>query len=337
MDRVNFSRLLEGWIGKIQGQLAEAAPHSSNLLHQIYELLSQVRRSGLPGLEKFTALEQIIPLYLSLTSSINGIKAPDYAKSLDAPVDLLNKYLDLLETKVGSPFVSQSDFKTSVVPEFFLRLFAKLIAWRKCPLKVVGQQDIPIEIAFDLGRKQLFLPHTQRVDVGIVFPAALMVNKFTLNNFCIPVFAAESKTYFDKNMISGVDFSVRALKNTFPQCLYYAIGERTDFSVDTINYANSSIDEIIVLRRQKRGDFRRTGKAEPIAADLVLHVVQEVDGILLDFGGSRPSLDERLKTGRLIWAKVGETRERVRPRTPKPSEVSARRSVEKEAKRESST
>jgi hypothetical protein len=283
-----------------QSLIRGASPHASNVLHQLKQV-SKARSSSNPQRDtRLAALEEIVPAYLSLVKSIPQVSPLPSEATLSPLVDKLNAYLDLLEGQAGRTFISQSDFKTSVIPDFFLRVFASLIQARALPLSVVGQREIPIRLSFDPKRKGFLVPHLQRVDMAIVLFAELSVNKVEHEGFCIPLFAAESKTYFDKNMISGVDFSVRTLKSTFPDCVYLAIGERSDFDLKGVNYANSAIDEIVILRRQKRSDYRKSGLGSPIATDLVAEVVARAVSVLDVFQETRPDLSMRIGGGKLI-------------------------------------
>ncbi|MBA7637597.1 hypothetical protein ES703_45243 [subsurface metagenome] len=144
----------------------------------------------------------------------------------------------------------------------------------------------------------------KRVDVAVLIPAKLKFRGNDISQFRIPVVAAEVKTNLDKNMIAGISNSVSALKSTFPLCKYFVISEFSDFQFENQNYANTDIDEVYILRRQKRGEFRHTGKAKSISLDVVKDFIEKIiDGLTL-IESEVPDITHRLSKGRLIdWGK----------------------------------
>ena len=205
-------------------------PHGQNLRHQInvtYGKRSEIR----------AALEALVPAYVKMVQGITQLDFSNISGTVQALVFKLDEYMSLVRTSGCDVFISQSDFKTSIIPEFFLRIADKYISEHSLPFEATGQTDIPIEIAFDLKRAGLIVPRLQRVDFAVVRRVALRAEDVQLKGFCIPLIAAEAKTYFDKNMVTGVAFSVAALKTTFPHCIYIAIGEFADFELGADSYA----------------------------------------------------------------------------------------------------
>ena len=117
----------------------------------------------------------------------------------------------------------------------------------------------------------------------------------------IPLIAIECKTNLDKNMISGIEHSVTELKKTFPECRYFVVTEVSDFDVKKSNYASSGIDEMYILRQQKRGPIRNDPTLrKPINQLLVQEIaeilIHNIDAMNADIAG----LDTRMQTGKLI-------------------------------------
>ena len=111
----------------------------------------------------------------------------------------------------------------------------------------------------------------------------------------------EMKTNLDKNMMSGIEHSVEALKKTFPNSLYYVITEFSDMAVDKLNYASSGIDEIYILRKQKRAEIRRNiNNRNDIDVNLVLEIASECTHQMELVHQVIPSTDIRMTTGKLI-------------------------------------
>lgn len=268
-------------------------PHGTNLLHQ-------VRVTSGKRAELIDALRLLTPGYLKMVACAEAVDPLDLGSSITSLAEGLDEYLCLTRTPEADVFVAQSDFRTSIVPEFILRIARRYIALKGHPFSATGQADIPIEIAFDLKRPGLLVPRRQRVDFAIVQNVALEANGQALKGFCIPLFAGESKTYFDKNMISGVAYSVAALKTTFPHCVYVGIGEFADFELGADSYASSEIDEIYILRKQKRSDFRKTKVANPVSSLLLREIVDQMIETVEDHTKVHIDLKLRVPAGRLI-------------------------------------
>ncbi|GMO94239.1 Bpu10I family restriction endonuclease [Bradyrhizobium sp. TM239] len=270
--------------------IPQVTPHAYNLLHQI----KHAKKDTLP------VLKTIVPEFLKFAKAASAVDSENLHAHIPKAVVALERYLALLRVKENDKFVSQSDFKTSVIPDFFLRIFHKYIETNKLPFAASGQTDLAIEIAFDLKRPGVIVPRMQRVDIAVVKKIKLTADDTQLAGFCIPLFAAEAKTYFDKNMVSGVDYSVASMKSTFPHCLYYAIGEFADFDLAAHSYASSEIDEIFILRKQKRSAWRKSNDANKIDAELVEEIIKNVFASIVSQQSVHKDLTLRVPNGRLI-------------------------------------
>jgi hypothetical protein len=145
-------------------------------------------------------------------------------------------------------------------------------------------------------------PKNKRVDayLALPFPVNFDKSKTHAFDFSIPLIAVEVKTNLDKNMISGIMHSAEKLKATFPKCRYYVLSEFSDFNTKDQNYANSDIDEIYILRKQKRSEYRASKKANDIALDLILDFINSVNDCVIDFTDQDTSVGKRLTSGYLI-------------------------------------
>ena len=113
--------------------------------------------------------------------------------------------------------------------------------------------------------------------------------------------AIEVKTNLDKNMIGGVEYSVERLKKTFPLSKFFLISEFADFAYKKQNYASTPIDEIIILRKQKRSEVRRDKtKIRGLDKGLVESHITEILEYLESTLNSPDELNARMKQGRLI-------------------------------------
>lgn len=272
-------------------KLDEASPHCNNLLHQFSSKSAAHGKSA-------AALAVLTPKFLKMCDHVDGVdlKDDDFFKSAAL---LLDDYMAEIRSVSAGVFVSQSDFVTSVIPEFFLRMFHVLCADYE-QLFASGQRDIAIDVSFDTRMPSLLMPKMQRVDLAIGYATSLSVGTHASTRLFIPILAAEAKTYFDKNMISGVDFSATAIKNTFPHCLYLAMSEFADFDLGALSYAASSIDEIYILRHQKRSAFRKSGNSNPSSWENIKEIMVSAQNAIELSEKARSSIHERLASGVLI-------------------------------------
>lgn len=68
-----------------------------------------------------------------------------------------------------------------------------------------------------------------------------------------------------------------------------------------MNYASSGIDEIYVLREQKRGAIRRTPESRnPLDANLICEIVEKLKSNIDLLNSNTADLQTRMTTGKLI-------------------------------------
>jgi hypothetical protein len=136
--------------------------------------------------------------------------------------------------------------------------------------------------------------------MAILRKCSLICDDIIFNDFYIPIVAAEIKTNLDKTMLSGIEHSVESLKRTFPKCLYYVIAELSDFNYKDQNYAATGIDEMYVLRKQKRSSVRRTGSRSNIDSHLIKTILENIVAAMRNCAIENQSLQERMSKGKLI-------------------------------------
>ncbi len=265
-------------------------PHGSNLLTKVKSKQTPVRQQ---------ALLIATPIYLLLHH-----KFLEYEKGLISLKTILNEtdgYYDLIKTKEINRFSHQSDFVSSLIPELLCVILRKVLNGRKelQHLRVVSQKDIIIECNFDTSEGGRLIEKRKRMDVAILAPGKLTFNENSIDLY-IPTFCAEVKTNVDKNMLSGIESSVETLKRTFPKAKYFAISEFSDFDLKSQNYASTGIDEIFIIRHQKRSDVRKyPGSRNPLSENLISAFALEVDAHLLAETTEKFDLHERMSKGKL--------------------------------------
>lgn len=265
-----------------------AIPHGSNLLHQFGK-----KENGREAM-----YEEIFNLYLktrTISYDANHMKA--YISNI---VERTNNYMNYFWPPVNNPFSHQADFTSSIIPEMLCTIFGNIIHSKGINLEVSAQKDLTIECTFDITNGGQICFKNKRVDVAVVKPCELMFNG-SLSELPIPLLAIECKTNLDKNMLSGIEHSVTELKKTFPNCKYYVITECSDFDVKKSNYASSGIDEIYILRRQKRGVIRRKPVLRnPIDMNLIYEIALTLISHIDVMNAEVIDLDTRMKSGKLI-------------------------------------
>ncbi len=286
---------LKNWRGELEGVYKDGAtPHCANLMHQCTDKSAAHKTSR-------QALEVIIPSYFSFINALSLFNPKCMQASSIRATAALEEYMKVVREEKNQVFKSQSDFLTSVIPEFFIRLFAILLDFRGIKnMSACGQRDIPIDMSFDPRSENLYVPRTQRVDIAIVRRASFVVDDREVDEFFIPIVAGEAKTYFDKNMISGMEYSAASMKKVFPHCSYFAIAELADFDLSALSYASGEIDEIYIIRKQKRAIFRKTNVPYPVDPKLIQEILESASSVIDSCSVRRTDLEARIASGKLI-------------------------------------
>ncbi len=264
---------------------SEVLPHGRNLRFQLE------RRE----LKKLSMYERIFDGYMKMRNVPYEAPLYNYVEKI---VACANAYLDLFWPK--SPFPHQADFASSVMPEMLGIVFSAVIGERGIPLDVSAETNLIIECAFSASDGGVLMSKNKRVDLAVVKRCQL---DFNGNRTVVPVplMSIECKTNLDKNMLSGIEQSVTDLKKTFPTCLYFVVSELSDFDVSKSNYASSGIDEIFILRRQKRGVVRNNPSARnAMDPELVFELAKRLQDSIDLMLKPRASLSDRMLNGKLI-------------------------------------
>ena len=266
-------------------------PHGSNLATKTQGQLSAPQQA---------ALTKVVPAYLTLYEMTRRYESSQV--ELDELLNKTEAYYDLLRSPEANCFTPQSDFVSSVLPELLCILLRRAVS--ELPsnngLIVTAQKNIVIECNFDIADGGRIIAKRKRVDVAILSQGSLSFNNEKIE-FEIPAMCAEIKTNIDKNMLSGIESSVETLKRTFPRTKYYAICEYSDFEIKSQNYASTGIDEIMIVRNQKRSAVRRSlNSRNLISKELISSFLDDIKHHLKTTARAHPNLASRLSSGRLI-------------------------------------
>ncbi|OYU92993.1 MAG: hypothetical protein CFE21_22085 [Bacteroidetes bacterium B1(2017)] len=270
-------------------------PHCSNLKTKA---LNEKTSKG----KSVILTKEIVSHYLKYFQAVKKLdKVKDPEKWISEALKHFEIYYAEIKTAKFRIFSHQSDFLSSLLPEFLYLLYDKFVISQHKDFIIETQKDLVIDLSFLPYSTSAINFKSKRVDVAILKPCSFKVNKEKLNDFNIALIAIEVKTNLDKNMIGGVEYSVQRLKRTFPLCKYYLISELADFAYEKQNYAASAIDEILITRKQKRSEVRRDStKLNPIDANLMFNHLKEVLHFLETAIEAPVLLSKRLKKGKLI-------------------------------------
>ena len=271
-----------------QGINLASLPHCSNLLYQL----------GKRDASKLPYFITCCNTYLKMREPC--INIADIYGYVNNVTKVTNAYLDFFWPKTNNPFSHQADFTSSILPEMLCILFNSIITLNKVDLEVSAQKDLIIESIFNVSNGGTIRFKYKKVDVSVTRPSTLMFNG-TCSDMPIPLVAVECKTNLDKNMISGIEHSVSELKKSFPDCYYYVVSEVSDFDIMKSNYASSDIDEIFILRNQKRATIRRDPtQRNPINSILVYEIVMKLMTSIKLLNDVALSIETKMQKGKLI-------------------------------------
>lgn len=159
-------------------------------------------------------------------------------------VQLLESYYREIEEFNKERWITpQSKFRPTVLEEFCGYLFKDLPQVQSLELDFL-KRGIYAGMRIDqTGSAQL---ETRDIDfcIGKVVEATFADKPCDIR---IPVVAIECKTYLDKTMLSGAQFTAQKIKGGTPRVAFFVIAERNEVSLDEIP-SESSIDQIYILR-----------------------------------------------------------------------------------------
>lgn len=260
--------------------------HASNLAHK--------RRIA----KKPTVLEHLAQVEQAYASFLEALAWDECAPGwLAVPVQALNLYTDIIKEveKADSFFNWRSDFASSLLPEFLVRLLHYRLTRSKInPL--FSTRDSIVDVTLSGYREGGWTVRRKNQDLCIGLRTDRVLLEDREFEFVVPLIAVEAKTNIDINKLNGLDFSAERLKRTFPSSRYFLVTETLDYSLDR-NYSGS-IDEIYVLRKQMRHKARRS-KAE-YCPDVFEKFAEDVHHYVAKADLSKRHVYDRLVGGRLI-------------------------------------
>ena len=275
-------------ITKIENSIDKSNPHGSNLITKI-KLYKNIKSQNY--LEKFSKK------YVELFKLANKQKkiTKEFLKIYAEKTD---EYLLFLRNNIF--FSHQSDLISSVIPEFFCQLYKIKLLENKKNYNVSGQENLKIDFQLQHNKDKQILFKEKRVDVAVFENVNLDLNSSS-SKIIIPIIALEIKVNLDKNMMYGIINTSESIKKLFPNSLYCCITEFADLDLKTQNFKYSDIDEIYILRKQKRSEYRRNKRLSKINIELIEHNLLMFEKKISNDNLNDLSLEDKMnKFGKLI-------------------------------------
>lgn len=187
------------------------------------------------------------------TTKDDIVKKTTLFEQYSRSVDLFNK---------GNWITAMSKFRPTILEEFCGFLFKDLT-----PIKLLRLDFFKKGISAGLRIDSKGNVEIERRDIdfciGKEVEALIGSKRYTIR---IPVVAVECKTYLDKTMLSGAQFTAQKLKGGTPRVKVFVLTERNEVDLREIP-SESPIDQIYVLR---------DGQDDPITINVVEDFFSEV-------------------------------------------------------------
>jgi hypothetical protein len=210
------------------------------------------------------------------------------------------KYLDDIRFKC---FTAQGKLHSSVLEEFMYYIFQTIPSLRS--EMDMGQMEAYTNLFFapkslnSLQVKSGIQIHKKNQDFAIakkVFITAATNERGTreTETVHIPVISIECKTYVDKTMYESSVATAERIKQGNPYSKYYIVTELYAIG-DDVDPKHSKIDQIYVLRKQKRN--KTNGLLNNICDKIVL---QLYDDVFNHVSSDWSNMENRVRTGLMI-------------------------------------
>jgi len=189
---------------------------------------------------------------------------------LNKKVSLLNDYKNYIDQLSEKGIIKMQDKMASSVLEEFLFQLSKNIPYIQSSMEnnliYVGQAKAYTDLSFAPKDFSDFLKtpgvyinkKNQDFTISKVVKCLFETNgKQERVELVVPAVAIECKTFIPSTMLGQSVFEAQRLKQGNPYSLYLIVAEQNALSED-INLKNSPIDEIFILRKQKRNSAKNT-------------------------------------------------------------------------------
>lgn len=182
-------------------------------------------------------------------------------------VKLLNEYKNFVDEIGQKHFKMQDKLGSSVIEEFLYFLFKDIPELKTNldnHLVFLGQSSAYMDLSFAPKNFKDFVLNAgvyinkknQDFTISKVVKCKFENNgKEEIEEFVVPTVAIECKTFIPSTMLGQSDFEAHKIKQGNPFSLYIIVAEQNALSEDVL-LKNSKIDEIFILRKQKRNSMK---------------------------------------------------------------------------------
>lgn len=230
---------------------------NSNYIHG--SIISQkVNRPGYPKI-----LDEVYSRYLHWKDALEKLNSEN-SDQLKEKVNLLNEYKNYIDSlRDKGHFKMQDKIASSIIEEFLFHLFKNISGIDKNlqeGLIFVGQAKAYTDLSFVPKNFKDFIDNpgvyvnkkNQDFTISKKVKCTFETNKNKeVVEIVVPAVAIECKTFIPSTMLGQSSYEAQRLKQGNPYALYIIVAEQNALS-DDINLKNLPIDEIFILRKQKR-------------------------------------------------------------------------------------
>ncbi|MDR0785769.1 MAG: Bpu10I family restriction endonuclease [Treponema sp.] len=251
-------------------------------------------------------LSQKYKLWAELSGALNSENNDELEKKVRA----LNEYKNFVdELTYNKYFIMQDKMSSSIMEEFLFYLFKDIPSIKSSiseGLIYMGSANAYTDLSFApknlkdfLTRPNVFINYKNQ-DFTI---SKLIKCTFECNGgqeyreIIVPTVAVECKTFIPSTMLGQSIYEAQLLKQGNPYSLYIIVAEQNALS-DDVNLKNIPIDEIFILRKQKRNSMKnKVSDKKPID----YQVIKELYDFVKDYLNKEWFNNQRAtEKGRLI-------------------------------------
>lgn len=211
---------------------------------------------------------------------------------LKQKVDLLNTYKNATDNLVLEHFKMQDKIASSIMEEFLFHLLKDIPTIKSSivdGLLYVGSAHAYTDLSFAPKNLRDFILNpgvyvnkkNQDFTISKIVKCSFSCNgKEEHQEFTVPAVAIECKTFLPSTMLGQSIYEAQLLKQGNPYSMYIIVAEQNALS-DDVNLQNIPVDEIFILRKQKRNSQKnKVSDKFPISHEVVQQLYDYVKAYL---------------------------------------------------------
>ncbi len=237
---------------------------------------------------------------------IAGISKEDIAKK----VKLLNQYKNFIdqpkfkkEKGRTTGFIHQDKLHSTVIEEFLYYLFKDIKKLQNKKINL-GRMEAYSNLYFaprnidSFENNAEFVVNVKEQDFSISKEVIIKSRVSNSENWkakevYVPIISIECKTYLDKTMLDGAIANAEKIKRGNPYCKFLIVTEAYNVSLEVDPKHSLMIDQIYVLRKQKR----KSKQLNLIFDDLVFDLFKFVESHI---NADWYNVEKMIETGKMI-------------------------------------